>query len=205
MEQVHFLNLQYFLLWVYQIFTGVHVDVNSAPSNIAFAAEQAALALMAVAVLLLASVVYIRIKLIAVEHEGFHERDAKLGYGHAAHGGHGDAHVESTPEVGSKNPRWEHVMTLASSAHDSDWRRAIVEADIMLAQLLTEKGYRGDTVGEQLKDANPLQFTTLDLAWKAHKMRNAIAHMGEAFPLGERDVHMTIQNYARVFEEFGII
>jgi hypothetical protein len=213
MDQVHYLNIEYFLLRVYELFTGVHIDVSSVPGQAAYAAEQTALALMAVAVVLLASVVYIRIKLVAAEHEGFHKRDEKMGYGHGhghgeeEHEDHQEEHhvAQDVPELSSKNPRWEHVMTLASSPNDSDWRRAIIEADIMLGQLLTEKGYRGSTIGEQLKDANPLQFTTLDLAWKAHKMRNAITHMGEAFPLSERDVRMTIDQYARVFEEFGII
>ena len=48
-------------------------------------------------------------------------------------------------------------------------------------------------------------MTTLDLAWKAHKMRNDVAHSGEKLPLSERDVRSTIDYYKRVFEEFGAI
>src|SRR5665811_901993 len=81
----------------------------------------------------------------------------------------------------AKNPQWEHVMALASSPIESDWRRAIIEADIMLDNLLMSRGYRGATLGDKLKTANPLQFTTLDLAWKAHKVRNDIAHGGEQY------------------------
>ena len=60
-------------------------------------------------------------------------------------------------------------------------------------------------MGDKLKNANPLTFTTLDLAWQAHKVRNAIAHMGDTYPLTERDTHATIDLYRRVFEEFNYI
>jgi hypothetical protein len=111
--------------------------------------------------------------------------------------------VHAEPEA--KNPRWEGITILASSPNESDWRRAILDADIMLAELLTEKGYPGETLGDQLKMANPLQFTTIQIAWEAHRMRNALAHLGEAFPLTERDARATIEQYRRVFEEFDYI
>ncbi len=75
----------------------------------------------------------------------------------------------------------------------------------MLADLLAVRGYVGDTLGEMLRGANKQQFTTLDLAWEAHKMRNALAHLGEAFPLSERDTKATVDLYRRVFEEFDYI
>ena len=59
--------------------------------------------------------------------------------------------------------------------------------------------------GEKLRDANPLQFSTLDLAWQAHKVRNDIAHAGEGFHLSEREANATIDLYRRVFEEFDFI
>ncbi len=195
MDNVHFLNLEYFFLRIYELVTGIPVDYETVPMGLVYTLGQLALLGLVIAVILLAFLVYIAIKLTIVEHEGFHHKAAA------------DLHASSIEEaeVASKNPRWDLVMTLASSGNESDWRRAILEADVMLASLLVEKGYRGDTVGEQLKDVNPLQFNTLDLAWKAHKMRNAIAHLGEAFPLSQRDTQTTIDQYARVFEEFGII
>ncbi len=75
----------------------------------------------------------------------------------------------------------------------------------MLNLLLTDKGYAGQTIGDQFANANPLQFTTLDLARQAHKVRNDIAHGGEGFHLSEREVRTAIDNYARVFEEFGLL
>ena len=177
----------------FELLLQVPVDVHGIPGRFIFLVDTIATIGMVLAMLLLVMTVYVRIRLTQVEHIGFHSKEEE----ERMH------HVEQASAA--KNPRWEMVATLANSTNESDWRRAILEADIMLASLLTDKGYQGETVGEQLKQANPLQFTTLNLAWEAHKMRNAIAHLGDAFPLSERDVRATIDQYRRVFEEFSYI
>ena len=96
-------------------------------------------------------------------------------------------------------------MALAGGPHEGDWRRAIMEADIMMSNMLDSRGYQGATVSDQLRQANPIQFTTLDLAWKAHKVRNEIAHQGESLTLTERTARATIDLYRRVFEEFDYL
>jgi len=221
MDSIHFLNIEYLLLRLQYIFsgifafiTGTQVDpetgtvqnsgeaVSQLVSNISFTAGQIALAGMALAIILLALSVYIRIKLEFVEHEGFHKRDAKY-HTHDAHAVHGEAAPEAADQP--KNPRWEEVRRLASGTSESDWRRAIMEADIILGDMLEHLGYRGQSIGDKLKDANPLQFTTLDLAWQAHKVRNDIAHAGEGYHLSEWDTKGTIDFYRRVFEEFDYI
>ncbi|MDP4020870.1 MAG: hypothetical protein Q8P58_02410 [Candidatus Adlerbacteria bacterium] len=192
MGNVDFLNLEYIILRVYELVTGLNVDVEEVPWEFLYWGGQAVLAGLTLSVLFLAFIVYTRIRIVFVEHEGFGKEASLLT-------------TLEEPELETGNPRWEQIVMLAASANESDWRRAIIEADVMLGELLTQQGYRGATVGEQLKDANPLQFTTLDLAWKAHKMRNDIAHGGEKFTLTERDVRATIDQYGRVFEEFNVI
>jgi hypothetical protein len=100
------------------------------------------------------------------------------------------------------SPRWQHIQSLANGANASEWREAIIEADIMLDDLLAKQGYVGDGVGEKLKGAQPHEFGTLSDAWEAHKVRNQIAHEGSAFVLSEAMVHRTIARYESVFKEF---
>ena len=99
--------------------------------------------------------------------------------------------------------RWQHVLTLIESPHESDWRQAILEADIMLDEILDEQGYTGESVGEKLKQVNPARFATIRDAWDAHMVRNAIAHQGSAYQLTEHIAHRTIAHYENVFREFG--
>jgi hypothetical protein len=107
--------------------------------------------------------------------------------------------------AGGGSPRWEHIQTLAGGASPSEWREAIIEADIMLDEMLTRQGYVGDGVGEKLKAAEPADFHTLRSAWEAHKVRNQIAHEGSAFQLSQSLVQRTLQQYEAVFREFDEI
>ena len=225
MDSVHFLNLEYIVLrlrdllsgWFDHIFAwfvgtspevvatqGVNSPVvsNHLLGTISFTAEQIGLLGMALALIFLAMAVYIRIKLEVVEHEGFHARDAKYHTHDAAHAAHEE---HAAPTQSPAQARWEQISGLANSSNESDWRRAIMEADIMLGEALEKMGYRGSTVGDRLKDANPLQMTTLDIAWQAHKVRNEIAHGGEGFHLSEWDTKSAIDFYRRVLEELQFI
>jgi len=109
------------------------------------------------------------------------------------------------PDAGGGNPRWQHIESLLEGTTPSEWREAIIEADIMLDDALTRKGYVGDGVGEKLKSADKLTFSTLDDAWEAHKVRNQIAHEGSAFILSESLARRTIARYESVFREFKVI
>jgi hypothetical protein len=107
--------------------------------------------------------------------------------------------------TGGAHPRWEHIQSLVEGASPSAWREAIIEADIMLDDMLTRQGYTGDTVGEKLKVADPAHFKTLQDAWEAHKVRNQIAHEGSAFVLTEAFTRRTIARFESVLHEFKVI
>lgn len=194
MGGVNFLNLEYFLLLVYRLFTGSNVDINQIPAQTLQLMQYIAWAGLGLSLVLLAAYIILRRWTHAIEHAGWHARDEMIAELRAKHTVHP-----------AKNPQWEHVTALASSPIESDWRRAVIEADIMLDALLAERGYNGPTLGDKLKTSNPLQFTTLDLAWKAHKVRNDIAHAGEQFKLTDRDAKTAIDYYRRVFEEFDYL
>jgi hypothetical protein len=56
----------------------------------------------------------------------------------------------------------------------SDPARRVVEADIVLDHALKELGYSG-SLGEKLKTMG-VRFSNVDAIWRAHKLRNRIAH-----------------------------
>jgi hypothetical protein len=110
------------------------------------------------------------------------------------------------PEAaGGTHPRWEHIQSLLESGAPSDLREAIIEADILLDDVLMRKGYVGDGVGEKLKSADPKTFHALQDAWEAHKVRNQIAHEGSAFDVSETLARRTLARFESVFREFKVI
>lgn len=103
------------------------------------------------------------------------------------------------------NQKWEKVLTHINSNNPSDWKLAILECDIMLSDILEKMGYMQESIGEKLKSIEPSDFTNIEAAWEAHKIRNAIAHEGSEFMINEREAKRVIGLYELVFREFEYI
>ncbi len=113
-------------------------------------------------------------------------------------------------EVGTlgQNPtalKWQEIVAKSELAEESNWRLAIIEADIILDSLLEKLNLPGFTIGDKLKAVEPSDFLTLDQAWEAHKARNNIAHQGNDFLLNQREARRIIGLYEAVFKEFHLI
>lgn len=107
------------------------------------------------------------------------------------------------PEKG--NRRWQEVEDHVRSNNPNDWKLAIIEADVMLENMLEEAGFAGNTIADRLRSASGRSFATIEDAWQAHRMRNQIAHGGSDFVLTQKMAQATITQYRRVFEEFKYI
>jgi len=104
----------------------------------------------------------------------------------------------------AKSNRLQDVRTHSESSNPNDWKLAIIEADIILDDILKKQGYAGNSLGERLKSIAPTQLESLQDAWEAHKVRNKIAHEGADFILTQRLAQETLTKYQRVFTEFGV-
>lgn len=104
-----------------------------------------------------------------------------------------------------ENPKWELVENHINSDDENKWKLAIIEADIILDELLTTLNLPGQTIGDKLKAVEPSDFDSIEEAWEAHKIRNAIAHEGSDFLINQREAKRVIKLYQKVFEEFEII
>lgn len=124
----------------------------------------------------------------------------------ASHEDVGGGIVEPSPVAKRQaTERWGYIQSLLKSYNTNDWKQAVIEADIMLEEMLREAGYAGDGVGDMLKNANTEDFTTLQSAWDGHKVRNSIAHTGAGFKLSKQEAEKAISKFKEVFEEFYYI
>jgi hypothetical protein len=101
--------------------------------------------------------------------------------------------------------RWSRVLEQAGSESEQNHRLAILEADIMLNELLDVLGYKGETMADKMRGVDRISFNTIDLAWEAHKIRNKVAHEGTAHPVSAREARRVIALYERVLKEFNYI
>lgn len=189
---VHFLNVEYFFRLIYEFFTQARtVSVNG--DLLAFVSQIWLLATV-VSLLVCIGLLIVFVNSVIRYHQTLHEEESKYGTIHPA-----------VAEEARDHSRWAHVRALVESPHESDWRQSIIEADIMLDDLLSQLGYPGQSVGEKLKAVNPAKFQSLQYAWDAHKVRNEIAHSGSSFQLDGHLAQRTIAMYEVVMREHGEI
>lgn len=105
----------------------------------------------------------------------------------------------------SKNPRWRKVLEFLFSAHEGDNKLAIIEADSMLEDLLDSMGFKGDSLGEKLKNTTPERFRKLTQAWDVHTIRNKIAHEGSDFQISPKEAQRVIAIYEDIFRDYDFI
>ncbi len=148
-------------------------------------------------------IAYCFLRIEQIVHETKHEDTSQGNNGHGtgyeADGGK-SGHDENLTEK-----RWQQVVIRLDSDRESDWRLAVLEADVLLDEMVTHMGYHGDSLGERLKGVEKSDFITLDQAWEAHAVRNRIAHEGSTFALTDREARRVIKLYEEVFREFHYI
>ncbi len=105
----------------------------------------------------------------------------------------------------SSNPRWKTVLEYLLSPVESDWKLSVMEADSMLDDLMEQLDFRGDSLGERLKNADRDKFPKLTNAWEVHAIRNKIAHEGANYILTQREAKRIIALYEQIFRDFGFI
>lgn len=194
MDAVNFLNLEYLFLRVFDFFKNFDfVAILNAVIHFIEAIRPFAIV---IGLFFVYVIVYATLRLKKVEDEA----DAKF---HSVR--FQDVKASEPANDPVLNKKWQQVQAHINSPNPGDWRLAIMEADIMLGDILEKMGYQGDTIGDKLKGIEKSDFLTLDLAWEAHRVRNQIAHEGSEFQLTEREARRVIDLFKQVFEEFYYI
>lgn len=103
------------------------------------------------------------------------------------------------------NETWNNIRAKLLSDNPSDWRLAIIEADIYLDKVLDQKGYFGDTLADKFKQIIPDKLPSIQIAWEAHKVRNRIAHDGADFILTMPEARRTLSYFEIVFRDLEVI
>lgn len=112
------------------------------------------------------------------------------------------------PEEKKDNPvhdRWQELLEYAKSTDPKLWRKAILEADTMLGDLLERLGYQGVNTAEKMKMLPEDAFVTVPVAWEAHRVRNFVSSGSSDFILTQREAFRVMKLYEQVFEEFNFV
>lgn len=195
-DPIHYINLEYFFRQLVLLLLGksdlIQVPILQVVANFIGAIR---IPLLMLCALFIVSTVNSVRKLQRIRHE-----EHEILYAGHEH----DEHAESVEEV-ERNERWEKVVAHINSENPAEWKMAILEADIILDEMILSMGYHGGNLGERLKSIEESDFSTLNEAWEAHKIRNQIAHQGSDYVLNFREARRVIGLYEQVFREFKYI
>jgi len=97
---------------------------------------------------------------------------------------------------------WTQVREL-ENGDDHAKVRAIMEADKLLDWCLQLIGIPGHTMGDRLKNSRGV-LRNLDDVWKAHKLRNQLAHELDARP-GSGEVHAAVRAFELAIKQVGLL
>lgn len=100
--------------------------------------------------------------------------------------------------------RWDKVEQRMASINPAEWKLAIIEADAIIDDITKKIGYKGENLGERLKNIEPSDLDNLQNIWEAHKVRNRIAH-GDAIGFTQKDAKDAIDKYKKALKELKYI
>lgn len=72
--------------------------------------------------------------------------------------------------------QWGRISKRLESDQEAEYKLAVIEADSLLDEILERMGYKGETMGDRLKQLNSTILPNIEQIWEAHKIRNNIVH-----------------------------
>jgi hypothetical protein len=99
--------------------------------------------------------------------------------------------------------RWATIEAMAQGT-GNDLRNAVSEADKLFDHYLLQTGLARSSMGERLKAARPRfsSYEIYDAVWKAHKLRNALAH-DVGFDLVASQARQAVADFGRGLKDLG--
>lgn len=80
---------------------------------------------------------------------------------------------------------------------------SVIEADKLLDKAMIEMGLPGKTMGERLKKSGT-RFTNLNAVWRAHKLRNTIAHESD-FEITYKQAFNALAIFKQALKDLGAV
>lgn len=99
--------------------------------------------------------------------------------------------------------RWDAVTARIKSGNPSQYKVAVLEADVIAEEMLGGIGYGGSNMKERLEAVRPGQIVSLDRLRSAHETRNRIIR-DPSFALSREEAESVLSEYKSFFEELEL-
>ena len=105
--------------------------------------------------------------------------------------------------VESYQAKYLELENKLSKDNPASFTASIIGADKLLDKALIEMGIPGKTMGDRLKKAGG-RFSNLNAVWRAHKLRNAIAHEAD-FEVSYNQASSALAAFKQALKDLGAI
>lgn len=103
--------------------------------------------------------------------------------------------------VGLVQSKWAEIQIMQNNG-PSGLKNALMEADKLVDYCMIGRGFKGDTMGERLKNGGS-KFSSLNSVWSAHKLRNELAHNVE-HDIVPAQIKQAITNLGTAIKDLGV-
>lgn len=106
-------------------------------------------------------------------------------------------------DVDKYRTRWLSIEQGFKKVETNSYPMSILNADKLLDQALQDKGYKGNTTAERMREATP-KWSKPNEVWRAHKLRNQIAHE-DGFVVDYETARRALAAFKQALKELGAI
>ena len=99
---------------------------------------------------------------------------------------------------------WRLVKKNIRSNKEGDWKKAVLEADKILNDILKTSGYPGKSIDERLEKVNPTQLSNIEEIRQIHKLRHRIVFEPD-LSISKTEAEVAIDIYQKALVELKLI
>lgn len=108
---------------------------------------------------------------------------------------------EESETPNARKETWGSVKRRLDSGSDDDWELAVVEADIIVENIMERIGFRGLTLGDKIKSIDERNFANLKNLWEAHTARIKIDIGGHDYKITKEEAKEALDKYEKALKE----
>ncbi len=98
--------------------------------------------------------------------------------------------------------RFLEIENRLNKDNSATFMTTVINGDKLLDKAMIEMGIPGKTMGDRLKKSGD-KFTDINAVWRAHKLRNALAH--EDLEISYRQASSALAIYKQALKDLGAI
>lgn len=119
-------------------------------------------------------------------------------------GGRQGQHFLAATSQSAMRKKWTKIKKRLESGNVSQYKVAILEADVMIDKVLSDMSYPGKNLTERLEKINPAQLPNYEELKNAHQIRNRVIHEA-GFSVDRKEAEEIVAVYENLLKNLELL